>query len=150
MKKMMLLALSFLLFITGCSINGVPFISVGVPVVEVRPVTVEVAAPDLSVQYDDPGRGWYIDGYWTPAHVWVAPFWTTDVYVLHDHFSYYRGGHRDYFERDHFRREDFRRDLSNRHERSSMQNRRGERGRTDARPAQNAQNGHRSEQRNRD
>ncbi|MGD0572707.1 MAG: hypothetical protein ABSB11_06765 [Sedimentisphaerales bacterium] len=65
--------------------------------------TVVVAQPPVvEVPYDDPGRGWYIEGYYTPAHVWVAPFWTVDIEVVHSHFDHYRGAHRSHFE-EHFK-----------------------------------------------
>jgi len=107
----MVLASVFLLVLNGCTITGVPVarVEVTAPEVEVGVAPVE----DLSVQYDDP-RGWYIEGYWAPGHVWVAPFWTTDAYVLHDHFAYYHGRHHDYFARDHFQREGFRKGLAHR------------------------------------
>ena len=70
----------------------------------VRPAVVVVApAPVVEVPYDDPGRGWYIEGYYTPARVWVAPFWTVDIELVHRHFDHYRGGHRSHFEQ-HFKR----------------------------------------------
>ena len=72
--------------------------------VRVRPAVVVEAPPPVVVEvpYDDPGRGWYIEGYYTPAHVWVAPFWTVDIELVHTHFDHYRGGHRSHFE-EHFR-----------------------------------------------
>jgi hypothetical protein len=65
--------------------------------------SVMVAPPSVEVvPYDDPGRGWYIEGYYTPAHVWIAPFWTVDIELVHSHFDHYRGGHRSNFEK-HFK-----------------------------------------------
>ncbi len=58
---------------------------------------------DMSLYYDDPVRGWYIEGYWTPDGIWAAPFWTIDMIILHNHFSYYHGHHRHYLE-GHFAR----------------------------------------------
>ena len=74
--------------------------------VRTRPVVVEAPPPvvvrEEVVPYDDPGRGWYIEGYYTPAHVWVAPFWTVDIELVHTHFDHYRGAHRSHFE-EHFK-----------------------------------------------
>ena len=67
-----------------------------------RTVVVAPPPPVEEVPYDDPGRGWYIEGYYTPARVWVAPFWTVDIELVHRHFDHYRGGHRRHFE-EHFR-----------------------------------------------
>ena len=68
-----------------------------------REVRVRPAPPPVvEVPYDDPARGWYIEGYYTPARVWVAPFWTVDIEVVHSHFDHYRGAHRKHFE-EHFR-----------------------------------------------
>jgi len=71
-----------------------------------RPAAVVVAPPVVvvaeSVPYDDPARGWYIEGYYAPGHVWVAPFWTVDIVLVHSHFDHYRGGHRGNFEK-HFK-----------------------------------------------
>ncbi len=67
---------------------------------------VVVAEPPLGVvvevPYDDPDRGWYIEGYYGPGNVWIAPFWTFDIDVVHRHFDHYRGRHRGEFE-EHFR-----------------------------------------------
>ena len=76
--------------------------------VRTRPAVIVEAPPPVVVQeevvpYDDPARGWYIEGYYTPAHVWVAPFWTVDIELVHSHFDHYRGGHRSHFEQ-HFKR----------------------------------------------
>ena len=62
------------------------------------PVVVE----EYPVPYDDPGRGWYIEGYYGPGGIWIAPFWTFDIEFVHSHFDHYRGGHRPRFE-EHFR-----------------------------------------------
>jgi len=71
--------------------------------VRVRPAVVVVAPPSVEVvPYDDPGRGWYIEGYYAPGHVWIAPFWTVDIELVHSHFGHYRGGHRSHFEK-HFK-----------------------------------------------
>jgi hypothetical protein len=69
-----------------------------------RRVVVEAPppVPVYEVPYDDPGRGWYIEGYYGPGHVRVAPFWTVDIEVVHSHFDHYRGGHRSNFEK-HFK-----------------------------------------------
>jgi hypothetical protein len=69
--------------------------------------TVVVAQPPppvavYEVPYDDPGRGWYIEGYYGPNHIWIAPFWTVDIELVHGHFDHYRGGHRRNFE-EHFK-----------------------------------------------
>jgi len=55
-----------------------------------------------TVPYDDPGRGWYIEGYYAPGGVYVAPFWTFDIAIVHRHFDHYRGHHRGHFDK-HFR-----------------------------------------------
>ena len=66
--------------------------------------TVVVAQPTVvEVPYDDPGRGWYIEGYYGPDHVWIAPFWTVDIELVHSHFDHYRGHYRPRFE-EHFRK----------------------------------------------
>ena len=73
--------------------------------VRVRPAVVVVAPPPVPVQevpYDDPGRGWYIEGYYAPGRVWIAPFWTVDIELVHSHFDHYRGHYRPRFE-EHFR-----------------------------------------------
>ena len=50
-----------------------------------REVRVSSGPPSVPVQegvpYDDPGRGWYIEGYYAPGHVWVAPFWTEAMII---------------------------------------------------------------------
>ncbi len=72
-----------------------------------REVRVSSGPPSVPVQegvpYDDPGRGWYIEGYYAPNHVWIAPFWTVDIELVHSHFDHYRGGHRRNFE-EHFKK----------------------------------------------
>ena len=68
-----------------------------------RPAAVVVApAPVVEVPYDDPARGWYIEGYYGPDHVWIAPFWTVDIELVYRHFDHYRGHYRSHFE-EHFR-----------------------------------------------
>ena len=66
------------------------------------PVTVD-QVDDVETYYDDPVQGWYVDGYWAGGclncGLWVAPFWTRDVVVLHQHWPYYHGYHRVYLER---------------------------------------------------
>jgi hypothetical protein len=70
-----------------------------------RTVVVAQPPPPVPVQevpYDDPGRGWYIEGYYAPGRVWIAPFWTFDIELVHGHFDHYRGHYRPRFE-EHFR-----------------------------------------------
>ena len=70
------------------------------------PPPVVVAPPPgavVEVPYDDPHRGWYIEGYFGPNRVWIAPFWTFDINVVHRYFDHYRGRHRGQFE-EHFKR----------------------------------------------
>lgn|GEM_PF-4367966 len=70
---------------------------------EVRVRSGPPPVPVYEVPYDDPGRGWYIEGYYAPGGVRVAPFWTVDIEVVHRHFDHYRGHHRPRFE-EHFRK----------------------------------------------
>lgn len=57
---------------------------------------------DLVPYFDDPGRGWYIEGYWSGGRPhrgrWIAPFWTNDILVFERHYRHYRGPHRSYFD----------------------------------------------------
>jgi len=62
-----------------------------------------VVVVDERVYYDDSVRGWYIEGYYTPTGVWIAPFWTADIMVVHRHFAHYRGPHRSRIQQ-HFNR----------------------------------------------
>ena len=94
MKMMIgLLGIAAALFFTGCIIRE-------------REVRVRSAPPPVivveGVPYDDPGRGWYIDGYYAPGHVRIAPFWTFDIGIVHSHFDHYRGHYRGHFEK-HFK-----------------------------------------------
>ncbi|MDP3051931.1 MAG: hypothetical protein Q8N42_00295 [bacterium] len=95
MKKMAML-LSFLavlcLALAGCVTEF--YIRAPFPVV--------IVEEDGRVYYDDPVRGWFIEGYWNGG-IWIAPFWTTDIFILHRHFNYYRGGYRGHME-NHFNR----------------------------------------------
>ncbi|MDP1688701.1 MAG: hypothetical protein Q8L47_01040 [bacterium] len=56
-----------------------------------------VDAEDVYTYYDDPVRGWYVEGYWTGGclgcGIWVSPFWTTDTVVIYNHWGHYRGRH---------------------------------------------------------
>ncbi len=91
-----LLGLVAALFFTGCVVR------------EEREVRVRQAPPppvvveEYPVPYDDPGRGWYVEGYYGPGHVYIAPFWTFDIEIVHRHFDHYRGHYRPRFE-EHFR-----------------------------------------------
>lgn len=62
--------------------------------------------PDYIAHYDDPSRGWYINGYWDGGCLncvaWVNPFWTGDVMVLHRHLNYYDGPRKNHW-REHFK-----------------------------------------------
>ena len=75
----------FLLAIVGCIIAISCVGYVGTPVEGVK------------TYYDDPVRGWYVDGYWTGGclncGVWIAPFWTRDIVILNNHWSHYHGAH---------------------------------------------------------
>ncbi len=94
MKKMALLGiLAALCLIAGCVTTDF-YVRVPGPVVIVE-------EEDARVYYDDP-RGWYVGGYWESG-VWIAPFWTTDILILHQHFGHYRGPHRTHLE-NHFGR----------------------------------------------
>ena len=99
--KMMISLLGILtaLCFTGCVVETSRHERVRPAAVEVRPT---VVVREEVVPYDDQGRGWHIEGYYTPAHVWVAPFWTVDIEVVHSHFDHYRGSHRSHFEK-HFK-----------------------------------------------
>ena len=98
--KMMVSLLGILtaLCFTGCIVERHERARPAAVVVSPSVVVVEEGVP-----YDDPGRGWYIEGYYAPGHVWVAPFWTVDIELVHGHFDHYRGGHRRNFE-EHFRK----------------------------------------------
>jgi len=96
--------------IVGCA----PYVRASYPAVTVVPVLppvlplvpgvmVPVPEENIVVYYDDPVHGWFIPGYWTLSGVWVAPFWTTNVVVLHEHFYWYRGRYREHLHR-HFNR----------------------------------------------
>lgn len=86
------------LFAIACSMTGCLGYVGGVPVAEVQ---------DVETYYDDPVQGWYVNGYWTGGCLncgyWVAPFWTRDVVVLHEHWGYYHGAHYNHLAR-HFER----------------------------------------------
>ena len=96
MKKMGLfmpvLPVIFLLALatTGCVVGvaGPPPVAVGENVI---------------AYYDNPVRGWYVEGYWTGGclncGIWIAPFWTTDIILLHEHFAHYHGSYRSHIER---------------------------------------------------
>ena len=97
MVSLSLLGLLAALFFTGCIVR------------EERqtraypaPPPPPVAAEEYPVPYDDPGRGWYIEGYYGPNHIWIAPFWTVDIGFVHTHFDHYRGQYRPRFE-EHFK-----------------------------------------------
>jgi hypothetical protein len=98
MKKIIgLLGILAALCFTGCIVErrerSRPVVVAGPP-----PVVVE----EYPVPYDDPGRGWYIEGYYGPGHIWIAPFWTFDIGFVHSHYDHYRGHYRDRFD-EHFR-----------------------------------------------
>jgi len=90
-KTAMLLLLSFLtvlcLTLAGCVTEF--YVRAPFPAV--------IVEENGRVYYDDPVRGWFIEGYWNGG-IWIAPFWTTDIFILHRHFDYYRGHHRNHME----------------------------------------------------
>ena len=68
------------------------------------PVAVE---ENVTVYYDDPIRGWYIEGYWTggcfSCGIWLIHSGQPTSIILHEHFAHYHGSYRDHIER-HFDR----------------------------------------------
>jgi hypothetical protein len=99
MKRMIsLLGILTALCFTGCVVEERHERERPAVVVSPPPVVVQ----EEVVPYDDPGRGWYIEGYYGPDHVWIAPFWTIDIDLVHRHFDHYRGHYRPRFE-EHFR-----------------------------------------------
>ena len=86
------------------------FIATGcVGVIRVPSATIEVTVPKTEVEvvpYDDTVLGWWI----TPHYfnrVWVEGFWTMDIIIIHQHWPWYHGYHRDHF-RNYFDRHGFR------------------------------------------
>src|SRR3989344_7197461 len=117
-----------LFLLTIVSVVAVGCVGLGVPVDE------EV---DVAMYYDEP-RGWYVDGYWAGGclncGVWVAPFWTRDVVVLHQHWGHYHGPHYVYLEKHfsrygghgHYNHRNYQQRLERQHERRQREQRRHE------------------------